>query len=391
MAQTIAVEEGRVMRGQQIAKLEGQIKRLDDKTYQVLSQSGHGLYTVVRNSHIKFGWRCSCPDHIYREVKCKHIWAVEFSQAIRAEVSQQVAIKPLDLSTCLYCDSRAIVKHGLRHTKTGEIQRYSCKSCGKRFVRNLGFERMKATPQIVTSALQLYFTGESLRNVQKFLRLQGVEVDHTTVYRWIAKYTALMEKYLDKITPRLSNTWRADEIYVKFRGNMKYVFAMMDDDTRFWIAQEVADTKDTHDAGHLFRMARERAGKKPQVLITDGLRSYHDAYNDEYFAQKRENRTVHIRHIALTGEHHNNKMERMNGEIRDREKVMRGLKKEDTPILTGYQIFHNFVRPHEALDGRTPAEAAGIQIEGDNKWLTIIQNASRVPQRNTKTESRDVP
>jgi hypothetical protein len=31
---------------------------------------------------------------------------------------------------------------------------------------------------------------------------------------------------------------------------MKYVFAMMDDETRFWIAQEVADTKDKHDARH---------------------------------------------------------------------------------------------------------------------------------------------
>jgi hypothetical protein len=70
-------------------------------------------------------------------------------------------------------------------------------------------------------------------------------------------------------------------------------------------------------------------------------------------------------------------MERMNGEIRDREKVFRGLKKADTPILTGYQIFHNYVRPHEALDGKTPADLAGITVEGENKWLTLIQNASK--------------
>jgi hypothetical protein len=69
-------------------------------------------------------------------------------------------------------------------------------------------------------------------------------------------------------------------------------------------------------------------------------------------------------------------MERMNGEIRDREKVMRGLKKSDTPVISGYQIYHNYVRPHEALNGRTPSEAAGIKIEGKNKWLTLIQNAS---------------
>jgi hypothetical protein len=68
-------------------------------------------------------------------------------------------------------------------------------------------------------------------------------------------------------------------------------------------------------------------------------------------------------------------MERMSGEIRDRERVMRGLEKKDTPILTGYQLFHNYIRPHMAFDGRT--EAAGIQLKGDNKWITIIQNASK--------------
>jgi hypothetical protein len=78
----------------------------------------------------------------------------------------------------------------------------------------------------------------------------------------------------------------------------------------------------------------------------------------------------------LTGKVHNNKMERMNGEIRDREKVMRGLKNEDTAILTGMQVFHNFIRPHMALEGKTPAEAAGIKVEDSNKWLTLIQNAA---------------
>ena len=46
-------------------------------------------------------------------------------------------------------------------------------------------------------------------------------------------------------------------------------------------------------------------------------------------------------------------MERLNGEVRDREKVMRGLKKVNTPILAGYQIYHNYMRPHEGLDGKT--------------------------------------
>jgi len=87
---------------------------------------------------------------------------------------------------------------------------------------------------------------------------------------------------------------------------------------------------------------------------------------------------MHIEHVTSKGQTNDNrKMERLNGEIRDREKVMRSLKREDTPILTGYQIYHNHIRPHQALNGMTPAEACGIQVKGQNKWLTLIQNASQ--------------
>ena len=67
----------------------------------------------------------------------------------------------------------------------------------------------------------------------------------------------------------------------------------------------------------------------------------------------------------------------MNGELRQREKVMRTIEKPDTAILSGMQIYHNFVRPHEALKGQTPSEAAGIKVEGSDKWMTLIQNASK--------------
>lgn len=83
----------------------------------------------------------------------------------------------------------------------------------------------------------------------------------------------------------------------------------------------------------------------------------------------------HVRHIHLAGDHNNNKMERMNGEIRDREKVMRGIKRMDSPIFKGYQLYHNYFREHDALEGKTPAEAANIKIEGRNRWVTVIQNA----------------
>jgi hypothetical protein len=151
----------------------------------------------------------------------------------------------------------------------------------------------------------------------------------------------------------------------------------------FWIAQEIADSKYTHDARTLFKAGVKVAGKKPMTLITDGLPAYHEACNKEFWTMKKETRTEHIRHITIKGDRNNNKMERMNGEVRDREKTMRGLKTKNTAILSGYQLFHNWIRPHEGLNGRTPSEACGIKIEGENKWITIIQNASHLTRVNS--------
>jgi hypothetical protein len=71
---------------------------------------------------------------------------------------------------------------------------------------------------------------------------------------------------------------------------------------------------------------------------------FHEAYTKEFYV--RENGTEHIREIHIAGKVHNNKMERMNGEIRDRERVMRTLEIPDTPILTGMQIYHNYTQLH---------------------------------------------
>jgi transposase-like protein len=368
------LENLREQRGKEIAHKESQVTRIEETFYTVHSQSGNGEYAVSQVDH---EWVCECPDNKFRKVKCKHIFAVEFSIALRNAVSQ-VRIEPIvNLQVCQICGSNKIVKDGLRHNKYGDIQVYYCKSCGEHFTINLGFERMKSTPQIITSALQLYFSGASLRKCAEFLKLQGVKVSYVAVYKWINKYVALMDKYIEKLTPQVSGTWRADELWLKVKGDKKYLFAIMDDETRYWIAQEVAGSKYKHDARKLFQLAKKVTGRNPETIITDGLPAYHDAYKKEFWTQKKETRAEHINAIKLRGDMNNNKMERFNGEVRDREKVMRSLKKDDTPILSGYQIYHNFVRPHMALEGKTPSEMCGLKVEGQNKWKTLIQNAAK--------------
>jgi transposase-like protein len=58
----------------------------------------------------------------------------------------------------------------------------------------------------------------SYRDLELMLRDRGVEVDHTTIFRWIQAYAAELEK---RIRPhlRMSNgSWRVDETYVKVKG-----------------------------------------------------------------------------------------------------------------------------------------------------------------------------
>jgi putative transposase len=358
--------------GLAIANIVGAVKRINETKYVVKSQNGGGEYDI---SSTDLGWVCSCPDHKFRGVKCKHIFAVEISFALHKEV-EVTRIEPVDIQCCIYCKSNSIVRDGLRHNKYGTIQKFNCRGCGHYFTINLGFEKMHATPQMITSALQLYYTGESFRNIQKFLKLQGVKMSHVAIYKWVKKYVGLMQVYLEKITPNVADAWRADELYVKIRGNPKYLYALMDDQTRFWIAQQVADTKYTSDVRPLFARAKEITGRRPNTMITDGAPNFRDAFMKEFFTISNP-RTRHISHIRLQGDHNNNKMERMNGEVRDREKVMRGLKRKDTAVLTGYQLYHNYFRPHEALNGKTPAEKCGIIIEGNDRWKTVIENASR--------------
>jgi predicted nucleic acid-binding Zn finger protein len=77
--------------------MNGSIKRISDVSYIVNSQSGNGDYNVNAN---EMGWNCSCPDHLYRGVKCKHIYVVELSFAIRKEV-EVTKMETVEINCCI--------------------------------------------------------------------------------------------------------------------------------------------------------------------------------------------------------------------------------------------------------------------------------------------------
>ena len=81
----------RQQEGLAIANIDGAIKRINETKYVVKSQNGNGDYDVCSTD---LGWVCSCPDHKFRGVKCKHIFAVEISFALRKEV-EVARIEPI--------------------------------------------------------------------------------------------------------------------------------------------------------------------------------------------------------------------------------------------------------------------------------------------------------
>lgn len=359
--------KARADRGMLIHQSKDQVEHLASDHYLVRSQSGNGTYEVRDFGH---GWMCSCPDHTHTGSVCKHI------QAVQWRVGERRTIKPHDNSRCKFCDSTNIVKKGVRGTK----QQYGCKDCGRRFIQNLGFERRRATPEQICDAVELWYGGLSSRKVVANMASKGLHVSYKTIQNWGKVYGMLMEEYFDSIQPQVGEVWRTDEIHLKIKGKKRYLFAMLDSETRYWIAKQVAEHKGKDDVAPMFKQAKKVADKIPTTLISDKAANFHHAWKQQYRAKNFLHKdTQHINEVAFDGIHHNNQMESFNGNtIRHREKVTRGIKTEDSGVITGLQTYHNFVRPHLGLpDNQTPAEAAGIHVQGTNKLKTIIQAATK--------------
>jgi len=350
-------------------------KEVDHKTWIVPSQTGNGTYTVnVFQRH----WKCSCPDFELRGIPCKHINAVkiwknlkEKFEQLRLNVKQKISIKDVDVSECKFCHSQDVIKYGKQNGK----QFYMCKECKRRFVNNVDFENMKYNPKIIALTLDLYFKGVSLRKISHHLKeFYDLDISYKSVYNWIEKYVGIMNHYVNEIQPDIGDVWHGDEMMIKVGGTWEYLWNIIDERTRFQLASVVSKERFTEDARMVFQRAKKNSGgRKPKFVVTDGLPAYRHAINKEFTTNTGE--TEHLWNVGLQHHPNNNHVERLHGSIREREKTMRGLKVDETPIVEGHRLYYNFIRPHEALNGKTPSEKAGITIEGDNKWLTLIHKA----------------
>ena len=160
------------------------------------------------------------------------------------------------------------------------------------------------------------------------------------------------------------------------KNNTEWIWNLMDSGTRFLLASTIPKKKEVNDARKVLKEGREQAKDKPKVLITEGLQGYNDACKKEY--HKRLNPTIHFRTPSRRKYFLNQNIERLNGTIRERLKVMRGTYSPETAqeIIDGERFYYNFIKPHMSLDGMTPAQICNLPIPtDDNPWLSYLKSA----------------
>ncbi len=232
--------------------------------------------------------------------------------------------------------------------------------------------------------LSMHCRNVSLRAICSTLNeTYGIKASYQTVHNYLKRCEKLLSEYMNSLRPKFSGHVNIDELYVKVDGEMKYLFAALDFDTRYVLCTILSQKKDHKGAKKLFQQPAKvtrysNINQTIKTIVSDALPAYQEAYDTVFRNDPRtstKNPPERNFGAAIKGEVDNNIMERVNNTIRGREKNYRGLKDDDTPMLPLFVAYYNLIREHHAID-KTPAKAAGIDLGmSDDEWIEAIKKA----------------
>ncbi len=382
-----------------LASSDDAVIHISRQEIQVQKLSGRGYYTVRRQG-IAARWVCECPDFKKNPEGCVHAWAAELS--LRIQTGREWATSPrADLempSTIPVCPNGSAhvpVRDGHRKCRKGVVQRFRCRTCGKRFIIDHGFTRIQSKPRVVVAAIDLWAKKVSYREIADHLRgVYLISVTKSTVERWVKKMRRRLADFGDACAPSVGEIWHCDETTVSVDGHFRYVWNVLDHKTRYWLSSPVSEGRTVADARIPLRDARVVASRLPQALVTDGYPGYPEAVRKELYSNK--GFTLHlvippIRKVvkdALIDVHPgNNIIERLQGTQRGLTKVFRGFNDLSTAQeqIDGYRGYYNLVRPHAGLGGMTPADRAGVAVPplaDEGRLMAALVAAYEFEQKN---------
>lgn len=173
--------------------------------------------------------------------------------------------------------------------------------------------------------------GISYRDLEEMMLERGVEVDHTTLFRWIQHYAPEMERrFRSYYKPTLGFSWQVDETYVKVKGKWCYLYRAIDkrgNTIDFYLSQ----TRNAKAAKRFLGKALKslKTWAHPRVINTDKAPSYISALSDLVREGKCTPDTIH-RSVKYL----NNRIESDHGKLKRLIKPMLGFKSMKTAYAT---------------------------------------------------------
>src|ERR1035437_6400728 len=143
------------------------------------------------------------------------------------------------------------------------------------------FKWRQTEPGLILCAVRWYLRYSlSLRDVEELLEERGLNVDHTTVWRWVRYYGPELEQRLRQHLKPTNKSWRVDETYVRVKGRWCYLYRAIDS-RGATIDFLLSALRDADAAKRLFRKALgDRSHPQPRVINTDLAPIYSSAIPD---------------------------------------------------------------------------------------------------------------
>ena len=176
------------------------------------------------------------------------------------------------------------------------------------------FKYFETSPEIIRLAVMLYVRFPlSLRNVEDLLHERGIEISHETVRFWWHRFGPMYASEIKKrrIEGMRSSHWQwhLDEVFVKINGGRHYLWRAVDHEGE--VLESFVTKKRDKKAALKFLKKTMRKHGRPEVIVTDLLRSYRAALKEIGAAKRQE-----------TGRWLNNRGENSHLPFRRRERAM---------------------------------------------------------------------
>ena len=130
----------------------------------------------------------------------------------------------------------------------------------------------------------------SFRDLVEMMAERGVDLAHTTIMRWIQRYTPEFVKRWDRFACKAGRSWRVDETYVKIKGRWTYLYRAVDSEGKT-VDFLLRAKRDVDAAKAFFRRAFKSQGGLPRAITLDGYQASHRAARECLGEHRRGKRT----------------------------------------------------------------------------------------------------